>query len=232
MHIAFGFYGIIHGAGGRTGSDRDFRHCWPNINEMVINPFRRAGHTADIYFAGYPVSNKEVMDDMERMVKPKHIFYSQFEGSDPFTAKGNLVNNLIDVKADVIVFTRSDVHWSRRPSSGKIDWKKFNFLFKEQGWWEEWGFACDNFYIYPKHMAANVAQAMHECYAWPRGKPLVDTHGLIHKLTPHHLEMNFMSDVHEISDVNSWYTCCRSGLPEDGRGGYIHPDVKERFGYV
>ena len=41
-----------------------------------------------------------------------------------------------------------------------------------------------------------------------------------------------LTDVHEISDVNSYYTCCRDGLPPDGRGGQIHPEVKERFGYT
>ena len=150
------------------------------------------------------------------------------------TSKGSsFVNFIHDESVDVIVFCRNDLHFSKIIANENIDFSKFNFLFKEKGWWENYKFACDNFYIFPQKMSTIVMKAMYDTYAWPRGKPLVDTHGLYLRLNQYIPEnyMHFISDVHEISDVNSYYTCCRSGLPEDGRGGFIHPEVKERFGY-
>ena len=82
-------------------------------------------------------------------------------------------------------------------------------------------------------MIKQVESAINDCYAWPRGLQHPDTHGLIHKLSNYiSIEnMNFISPDIEVSDVNSFYTCCRAGLPLDGRGGHIHPEVKERYGY-
>jgi hypothetical protein len=43
MKLGFSFFGIIYGAGGRTGSDRDFRHCWPDLKRDLIDPFVNLG---------------------------------------------------------------------------------------------------------------------------------------------------------------------------------------------
>lgn len=237
MNILFGFYGILYGPGGRTGSDRDWRHCWPNIQKMLIDPFLEQDHDYQLYFSSYPFANKDLEGEFENCVLPDGVFYSKFEGSDPFTAKGTLIDGLCaadyEQKADLVVFTRSDVHWSRKLADENIDFTKFNFLFKEKDWWESHSFSCDNLYVFPAKMLPMVRQAMHETYAWPRGKPYVDTHGLYVKLSKYLRkdQMHFISDVHETSDVNSFYTCCRNGLPEDGRGGFIHPEVRERFNY-
>jgi hypothetical protein len=69
---------------------------------------------------------------------------------------------------------------------------------------------------------------MKETYGFPRGKPLVDTHALRVKLKQYVSEndMHMISDVEEISDVNSFYTCCRSGLP---KRDCMHPEVEERY---
>jgi len=237
VNIAFCFYGIIFGPGGRTGSDRDFRHCWINIKKMLIDPFVAQGHVATIIFSGYRFEDKAIEQEFYDLVNPNMVYYSEFEGSDAFTTKKALIQGLSAESApryDQVIFTRSDIHFSKvMANETKIEWDKFNFLFKEKGWWEGHQFTCDNFYVFPSYMSTIVNLAMGETYAWPRGKPYVDTHGLLPKLSKYVRDdrINFISDTHEISDVNSYYTCCRSGLPEDGRGGFIHPEVKDRFGY-
>lgn len=230
MKLGFSFFGIIQGAGGRTGSDRDFRHCWPGLKRDLIDPFVAQGHTAKIYFSGYSFEREEDENEFMDMVKPDKVIYSHFANSDPFTAKFAAFNNFIDEDIDAVIFTRSDIHFSRIMANENIDLDKFNFLFREQGWWDNHGFTCDNFYVIPRRYFKSVWKSMEKVYAYPRGKPYVDTHSLLPMLLVPPHDIHFISDVHEISDVNSFYTCCRSGLPEnEDRFKHTHIDVLERF---
>jgi len=231
MKLGISFFGIIQGPGGRTGSDRDFRHCWPGLEKDLVQPFRDLGHDVKIYFSGYPFRDPKDEVEFHNMVKPDRVIYSHFANSDPFTAKFAAFNNFMYEDLDAVIFTRSDIHFSKIMANENIDFGKFNFLFPEEGWWDSHGFTCDNFYVIPRRYFRNARDAMEDVYAWPRGKPYVDTHGLINKLSIISTDIHFISNTPEISDVNSYYTCCRSGLPEDGRNGYIHPAVRERFGY-
>jgi hypothetical protein len=216
-------------------SDKDFRHCYPNIKKMLIDPFIEQGHEVINYAVTYPIEDKEIEKEFYEMIKPKKVLFIEYEGSDSFSPKGascGLLENETDL--DVVMLTRPDLHWSKKVAEYPIDFSKFNFLFKEgDGWWERARFLNDNLYIFPFSMLKQVQSAIFDTYTWPRGKPYVDTHGLIHKLMNYiQLEqMNIISPEIEVSDVNSFYTCCRRGLPLDGRGGHIHPEVKERYGY-
>jgi hypothetical protein len=229
MKIAFGLYGILYGYGGRTGSIRDFRHCWPNINRMLVQPFIEKGHDVKIYISSYPFDDKNIENEFHEMVKPAGVYYSDLHGSDPFTAKYALFNLLENAESDAVIFTRSDAHWSRKVANENIDLTKFNFLFPEKGWWQtQYRFTCDNFYAWPHHMTPAVKKAMGETYAFPRGKPLVDTHGLLLKLQQYVSlnDMHMISVHEELSDVNSFYTCCRSGLPIRD---CMHEEVRDRY---
>ena len=229
MKIAFCFYGILYGLGGRTGSSRDFNHCWPNIKRMLIEPFTLQGHQINIYFSSYPIENQENKKTFGEIVESKNVVYSEFENSDPFTAKYASFNILENINDDIIILTRSDVHWSKIIASQNINFDKFNFLFPEKDWWNTpYKFTCDNFYIWPKRMTKNVKKAMIETYGFPRGKPLVDTHALMFNLKKYisEEEIHIISDVEELSDVNSFYTCCRSGLP---KRNCMNKEVEERY---
>jgi hypothetical protein len=104
-------------------------------------------------------------------------------------------------------------------------------LFPEKNTWQsEHKFTCDNFYIWPHLLSQRVQIAMEHTYAWPRGKPFVDTHGLYIKLKEEgkidDSFIHFISTKEELSDVNSYYTCCRSGLP---KRDCLHPEVADRY---
>lgn len=232
MKLGFSFFGIIQGAGGRTGSDRDYRHCWPSLKRDLVDPFVAQGHTAKIYFSGYSFPTQADENKFLEVVKPDKVNYSHFANSDPFTAKFGAFNNFVDEDLDAVIFTRSDIHFSRIMANEDIDFSKINFLFPEKGWWEDYRFTCDNFYVIPKPYIKDMRRAMEDTYAWPRGKPYVDTHALWNKLVQYvpESEFRFISNEPEISDVNSFYTCCRSGLPEDEeRFKHTHIDVLKRF---
>jgi hypothetical protein len=229
MKIGFVFFGIIYGLGGRTGSLRDFRHCWPNLKQMLIDPFVEKGHEVKIYFSGYEFDDKEIEKEFYDLIKPHAVVLSSFKNSNPFTAKYSSFNCFEHDDNDVIIFTRSDAHWSRILANENIDLTKFNFLFPEKGWWQtEYKFTCDNLYIWPREMTKNVRSAMKDTYAWPRGEPLVDTHGLMVKLEQYvsSEDIHLISTEEELSDVNSFYTCCRSGLPDRE---CMHFEVRDRY---
>lgn len=229
MKIAFCFYGILYGVGGRTGSSRNFSHCWPNIKKMLVDPFISQGHEVSLYFSSYPIEDEKQNNEFKTIVDPKNVFYSDFKNSDPFTAKYASFKILQKLKDEVIILTRSDIHWSKKIANENIDLNKFNFLFPEKGWWNtEHQFTCDNFYIWPSKMTRYVKKAMKETYAFPRGKPFVDTHALMFNLKKYVSEkrIHMISDVEELSDVNSFYTCCRSGLP---KRDCMHIEVEQRY---
>ena len=232
MRLGFSFYGIIYGPGGRTGSDRDIRHCWPGLLTDLIDPFYKQGHECYVYFSGYPIRNPVIEEQFYTVVQPDRVTYSHFESSNPFTAKYASFNNFMDEELDAVIFTRSDIHFSKIIANETIDWNKVNFLFPEgNGWWESYKFTCDNFYIIPRKYFRAVRDAMELTYGWPR-PGFVDTHGLWGTLASIIGEenMRLISETPEISDVNSFYTCCRSGLPVgEDRMKHIHPKVKERF---
>ena len=231
MRIGFSFFGSIYGPAGKV-STKDFRHCWPNIRKMLVDPFLEQGHEAKILFSCYPLDDPKIINDFFTQVKPDRVTWSSYIGSDAFTCKEAAFKNFEDDKElDVIIFTRSDLHWSKVMANENINFGKFNFLFPEKDWFETERFTCDNFYVFPQHMSTYVRFAMKDTYRFPRPQ-YVDTHALMRKL-PTYMNlhnMHIISPVHETSDVNSYYTCCREGLPiGEDRMKHCHPEVAERF---
>lgn len=232
MRIAIAFFGILHGKGGKTGCERDFRHCWPNIEEMVVKPYRDLGHDVKLYFSSYPFENEQIEKEFRDMVKPDKIVYSKLEGSNAFTSKVALFQTFMDdISVDYIIYTRVDMHWMKPFIHTKIDYDRFNFLFKEKGWWESHMYACDNLYVFPRYMSRIVLQSMLEDHASPAQS--IHKHELPRFLMRHINpdQINFMTEEHQLSDMNNFYTLCRNELRPECRGEFMHPDVAERFGY-
>ena len=230
MKIGFAFFGITYGGGGR-GSDRDFRHCWPNIRRMLIDPYVERGHEAKVGFSTYPFTDPELYNQFFELVKPDRVEFSNLEGSTSFTSKLAALDMFDDKDVDVIILTRSDIHFSKVMADENIEYFKFNFLFPEEGWWTSHLFTCDNFYVFPAKMAPFVKQAMLETFNVDRPGEW-DTHGLLTRLIKYVIPnyVNFISQAHELSDVNSFYTCCRALIPTYAdRAKHMHPEVRERF---
>lgn len=224
MKIAFCLFGVSYGV-----KNRDFRHCWPNINSMLIEPFRDQGHEIEIYTSTYKFENDKIRNDFFTLINPSYNFFSNFEGSDGFTAKYALFNLLEKSDCDIVIVIRFDAHWSKKIAFENIDFTKFNFLFPEKGWYKSHQFTCDNFYIWPNNMTTIVKKAMLETYRFPRPQ-YVDTHGLMTKLKNYlsDQQINMISVIEQLSDINMFYTVCRNELPcRDVH--LIHQEVKDRF---
>jgi hypothetical protein len=232
MRLAIAFFGILYGKGGKTGCDRDFRHCWPNIERMVVQPYRDAGHDVKLFFSSYPFEDKAIEQEFYDMVKPDKIVFSQLAGSDAFTSKTALFQTFMnDSSVDTIIYTRADMHWNKKFIDTNINYDRFNFLFKERDWWQSHMYACDNLYIFPQHMSEATLRAMLDDHASPAKS--IHKHELprflMRYINPD--QINFMSKEHQYSDMNNFYTLCRNELRPECRGEFMHPDVAERFGY-
>lgn len=231
MKIGFGFYGITKGTDKRTGYSRDYKHCWNNIQEMLVKPFVEQGHTPVTYASTYHFENSEDRDEFYSTVNPHKVVFSNFQGSDAFTAKSALHECFIGENLDAVVFTRFDIHFSKVIAhEPNLDFNKVNFLFPEDPvWWKSHNFTCDCFYIWNHKYSDRVRDAMRQTYGWPRGVQYPDTHGMINFLvkTVPLEEMNFISKDNEISNVNTFYTLCRPDVPQHP---CFHPDVKEKYG--
>jgi len=230
MKIGIGFYGITEGTDPKTGFSRDFRHCWDNIQQFLIQPIKAVGHDVSIYASTYPFDDLNTEKDFFRLVNPKKVILSNFETSDAFTSKSALHNAFDGEDLDFIIFTRFDIHFHQDMSLLSMDVDKINFLFPEgDGWWESAMFTCDCFYAWPHRLSPDVKIAMRDTYGWPRGTQYPDTHGMINKLLIRMSidNVHMMSMDPQISNVNNFYTLCRPNVPEHP---CKHPDVKAKYG--
>jgi hypothetical protein len=228
MKIGFVFYGIAEGRDLRTGYEYDFRHCWPNIKRMLVNPFVEKGHEAINFVSTYNVTG-ETEKDLIDVYNPKNIFYSEKNESDSFTTKSALFHCIENEDLDAVVATRMSIHFSKIIANENVDLNKINLLFPEgDGWWERFGFSCDGLHIWNHRYTKIVRDSMRENYGWPRGKQYPDTHGLLNFLLKRvsENEINLVSTTPEISNCNSFYTLCR---PAEFGHVHFHQEVAERF---
>lgn len=234
MNIGIYLYGIIYGKYKNSDGlflEKDFSHCWPNIKRMLVEPLINQGHSTDIFLSTYLSNNIEKHNEILKEVSPKAIIYSDINNSNPSTCKLQAFKLMKEQNNDIIILCRSDMHFSKVIPNENIQYNKFNFLFPETGgiWWDIMRFTTDNFYIWPHYFTNLVEDAMNACLRFRLEKH--DTHALYPQLALkiNNSDIHFISNIAQGSDVNSYYTVCRKELPNNQ---YIHPEVKERFGYV
>lgn len=227
MKIGFSLFGIIYGDGGQHNDQKDIKHCWQNIKNMLIEPFQEKGFDVEVFLSTYPVQDSEKFEEILKIVNPKKIVFSEFANSNSFTTKIAALNAFnSEDNLDVVVITRSDLHFSKKIANDNIDFKKFNFLFKERGNWQPHQFTTDNFYMFPYSMTGAVTRALNKTY----GSFYHTTHALYNSLIQEipQSDIHFISnEIEEMSDVNSYYTVCRKCL--DSNNMLMHPEVRSRF---
>ena len=148
MKIGFAFYGITHGVDSKTGYQRDFRDCWSNIQENLIDPFVAQGHEAVNYASTYTFNDPDVEKDFWSLVNPKKLIINNMEGSDAFTTKSALHDAFQHEDLDVVIFTRFDILFHQKMTEFPIDFEKVNILFPEDPqWWASHHFVCLFLYL-------------------------------------------------------------------------------------
>ena len=162
MKIGFGFYGIADGTDAKTGYTRDFRDCWDNIQENLINPFVEAGHTSKIYASTYPFQQADAERDFWNKVNPEKVIFNRMQGSNAFTAKSALHNAFDGEDLDIVVFTRFDILFHQKMNVFPIKYDGVNLLFREDPvWWDSHRFVCDCFYIWNHQYSGVMLSLIH-----------------------------------------------------------------------
>lgn len=152
MNIALIFSGISFG----HKSNRDFYHCFPNIDRNLIQPLQH-NHTVYKYVATY---DNDRLDEVTKLLFPKKLISLPFEGSKQNPTRSAAVA-LVEEKdlIDFYIMTRFDVHYNKRLDNFNIDWDKFNFVSREgNGYWESQQFVGDTFYAWPKRLHSHVVK--------------------------------------------------------------------------
>lgn len=149
MKIALIFAGISFG----HKSDRDFNHCFPNIERNIIKPLRKMKHKVDSYVMTY---DNDRMDEVKKLLKPKRLASIPFEGSKQNPTRAAAVA-LVEEDVDFYIMSRFDVHYNKSLEDFNLDWDKFNFVSREgNGHWENQQFVGDTFYAWPSRLHEQV----------------------------------------------------------------------------
>jgi hypothetical protein len=121
------------------------------------------------------------------------------------------LKQLVNEDLDVIISTRFDIFFNQNFDELNFDFSKFNFLFKETDWWDNYKFTTDNFYIFPKEYLQNFIECIEELYKTPPRNNCKDMHGMYNFISKKISEDNihFISDNHMISNVNEFYKLTR-----------------------
>ena len=156
MNIALIFAGISFG----HKSERDFNHCFPNIDRNLIQPLQKK-HSIYKYVMTY---DNDRMDEFTTLLNPIKLASIPFEGSkqNPTRAAAVALTE-DDDRNDFYIMSRFDVHYNKNVNDFNLDWDKFNFVSREgNGYWESQQFVGDTFYAWPKRLHRQVMEGFAE----------------------------------------------------------------------
>jgi hypothetical protein len=156
MNIALIFAGISFG----HKSERDFNHCFPNIDHNLIQPLKKE-HSVYNYVMTY---DNDRMDEVTKLLNPKRLASIPFEGSKQNPTRVAAVKiTEDDDRIDFYIMSRFDVHYNKPLKDFNLDWDKFNIVSREgNGHWENQQFVGDTFYAWPKRLHKQVVKGFDE----------------------------------------------------------------------
>lgn len=206
MKVLLSIFGLIYNDYGSKGQ-KDIRHCWANIHNKLVKPLKDLGHDVKINIITQSTDSSDVELEIIQSIMPTTFIkvYDNFHGG--YTTKLKAVEVLQGSDQDFNIITRSDIHFTDKHIVEMLDFKKFNFLFPERGWWEHTKFTTDNFYAwndsYSKYVLAAMKETKHDHYT--------STHNMYNRLLKYMSisDLHFISNNEELSDINSFYTLCR-----------------------
>jgi len=155
MNVALIFAGISFG----YKSDRDFRHCFPNISKNLIEPLK-AEHVVKTFLYTYNNEHLEALKTTYNAVKLESI---PFEGSKQNLTRKSAFEMVDGEDIDFYIMLRFDLHFNYNLNQFNLNFDKFNFTSREGGgYWDNQKFVGDTFYAWPKRLHENVRQAFND----------------------------------------------------------------------
>jgi len=179
-----------------------------NIKETVINILNKK-YEVKTYLTTYFFNDNT--QELINHYSPKNVNILNWENSDQRLTYIESLKTLLNEDLDIIISTRFDIFFNQTFDTLNIDFSKFNFLFKEYGWWNNYKFTTDNLYIFPKKYLKDVIQSIEELYKNPPRECCVDMHGMYNVISPKIKESNihFVSEEHMLSTENKFYKLTR-----------------------
>ena len=191
--------------------DDDKHSGWKksNIKNNIIECLNKK-YDVKIYFTTYffDDNTKELID----YYNPELISILEWEGSEQILTYIHSLKSLLKEEADFIISTRFDMFFHKTIDEiENIDFTKFNFLFKEKGWWGHHRFTTDTFYIFPKKYLEKLIESMEELYKNQPRENCTDMHGIYNFIVPKIGEnnINLISNEEMLSHDNKFYKLTR-----------------------
>ena len=220
MNVGIIFAGISFG----YKSDRDFNHCFPNINRNLVEPLR-LNHNVTNYVMTY---DNDRMDEVTKLLNPKKLVSIPFEGSKQNPTRTASLSLTSGDDIDFYFMTRFDVHYNKSLEDFNIDWDKFNFTSREgNGHWERERFVGDTFYAWPSRLHDQVIQGFADLAKYDPNH----MHNFYSILTSIMGEQNihFMSEEHQLSG-HLLTNCCTRDYTDRLRNKIpINEEILARF---
>ena len=155
MKIGILMAGISYG----YKSDRDFRHCFPNINKNLIQPLKN-NHDVEVYVTTY---HHEYMLELQDLFKPVDIKILPYEGNTQLTTRKESFLQADKDHLDFFIMSRFDLHFNQPLSNFNLDFNKFNIVSREgKGFWESERFVGDVLFAWPKFLQDGVRKTFQD----------------------------------------------------------------------
>ena len=201
LRVAINLCGISYGERGR-----DWRRDYENIKQNLIGSF----DNPSIYLTTY---YNETQDELLEKYRPTKYSFIPYPNSDLRTTYRKSLEVILDEDVDLIVSTRFDILFRDSISTYNIDPDKFNFFFRERGWWDNHRYTADPQYfsVFPKKYILPLIEAVQDVYDNPHRLDCPDLHPTYSRLAPKIGEENihFIHDVETLSHDNEYVTLDR-----------------------
>lgn len=195
LKVGLNLCGVSYGVRGR-----DWRRDYDNINKNIIqlsNP--------KVYITTY---YNETCDELIQKYKPTKHQFIPFENSDLRTTYAKSLELLLDEDIDLIISTRYDILFNESIDTYDINPNKFNFFFRELGWWDNHRYTADPQYfsVFPKKFLIPLIDSVYDVYKNPHRLDCPDLHPTYSRLEPLISKENihFIHDVETLSHDNKY----------------------------
>jgi hypothetical protein len=186
MKIGINLVGVSYNDG-TNGRYRNYEDALLDFEKWITNPLK-SENEVNYYLASY---NSDKVTDIIETYKPKKYKFDRSElnnygGGDLHDNGTKLMTkihieslqNLQNEDLDFVISTRFDIAFNETP---KLDFDKFNFLFREPVY-TELPLVSDCFYAFPMSMLNSVIEAMHEMETNPFNGVSIGMHNLYQPL--------------------------------------------------
>lgn len=214
-------------------SDRDFRHCFPNISTNLIEPLKKE-HEVVTFITTYEHEHIDTMNE---------LFRSEFYGIVPYdgatqlstrTACLEMVDQHYDKPIDFYIMTRFDVHFNKPLDEFNLDFDKFNIIAREgDGYWQSSSFVGDTFFAWPRSLHEGVKAAFDGLNAFHQtgnydGFHMHNLYWFVRDAIGDH-NVHFMFDNYQLSG-HELTNCCTKDYADRLRHKIdINKEILERF---